>query len=179
MIETQETEIGSYRFRLSQLPAGKGRRLLVRLTKVLGPTIAAAVAELPDEGEGGANVLDMPVRSVSQAIFELCEKLTEADLDHVCEVMADRCEFSEDGEHWLKLSSKGQFDLVFAGAYLDMIKWIGWTLSVNYADFFGGSGALEKARQAFRAASATRNASQTASNGGSTGSPRPAATTTA
>lgn len=178
MLKQEERDIGDRRFQVTQMPAGRGRKLLVRLSKVIGPTLAAGLQEMP-EGDEEATVGDLPVRALSGAIFELCEKLTEADLDYVCSQLAGDTKWSEDGESWTSLSSKGQFDLVFAGRYLDMLKWIGFGLEVNFADFFGESGALEKARQALAVQAATRSASQPRSTGGSTGSPRPRSTPTA
>lgn len=135
MIKTSEHRIGNHTYRITQLPVSKGRPLLVRLTRVLGPVVAELLRDGEKLSEAGAG-------AVAGAIRELATRLTDEDLSYVCDALAEHTEVSMGDGKWVRLS--GVFELHFAGAYDEMLKWIGAGIEANYRSFFSGltSGSL-------------------------------------
>jgi hypothetical protein len=125
VIETIKREIEGHTYHLHQLGAKQGRQMLVRLTKVLGPSLGR-LAELDQErlSEG-----------VAGAIYELSDHLTEADLDWVCETFGKRTDLELEGGKTILLDLEAQ-ELHFAGRYGAMVRWLGACLEVNFRDFF-------------------------------------------
>jgi hypothetical protein len=132
MIQSQERTIGGTTYKVTQLGASTGLQLLVRLTKVLGPSIGELTKT------GGANILDAKGDAVAGAIAKLAEHLTYEDLAHTCDVLG---EFTEilNGAKAMKLTREAR-ELHFAGNYGELMRWIVFALEVNFGSFFGASG---------------------------------------
>ena len=155
-IETQEKVIGNHTFRVTQLPASKARKLLTRLFKVAGPSMAKAVEGLgtilekklkqpsakgKKEGEGiTINLADLDLSKLSDAVALLAKNVFEEDFEYVVAVLleGDRISYSEEGK-WPVLDLQAS-DAVFAGKLDQMFMLIGFALEVNFSGFFGGSG---------------------------------------
>mgnify|MGYP001564454346 CR=1 FL=1 len=143
-LETKERQIGDrgYTYHVTELPAKKGRALLVRLIKTLGPVFGQLVSDMkPADPKVKAGALSaINGQSISRALSELAGRLTEADLEHVCQVLGEHSEVSdeENPDHRKKLTPGAQ-EFHFAGRYLEMFEWIGFALEVNFSDFFSGS----------------------------------------
>lgn len=125
MIETIPKTIEGHSYRLHQLGAKDGRHMLVRLTKVLGPSLG----RLADADRSRLS------ESIAQAIYELSVHMTEEDLDWVCETFGKRTELELEGGA-LKVLDLELQELHFAGRYGAMVKWLGACLEVNFQDFF-------------------------------------------
>ena len=137
MIETVAKEIDGQTYHLHQLGAKDGRHMLVRLTKVLGPSLGRlAEISLPEKGErlppGGRKSLG---EAVAGALFELSATITEADLDWICQTFGGRTEVDLEGGKRILLDLEAQ-ELHFAGRFGTMIRWLGACLEVNFRDFF-------------------------------------------
>lgn len=128
MIETVPKTIDGVQYKLHQLGARDGRHMLVRLTKVLGPSLGR-LAEIDK---------DRLSEAIAGALYELSAHVTEADLDWICEVFGKRTEVELEGGKLMVLDLEAQ-ELHFAGAFGSMIKWLGACLEVNFADFFAMS----------------------------------------
>lgn len=140
MLESQQKRIGDIDYQVTQLPAPAGRRLLVRLYKVLGPALAAALKSLP-ESSGGISLGELQTSAIGDAMFELAQSITEDELDHVCNVFASQTLFSRESGKWLPL--KDFEDSHWSGNYLQMFQWIGFCLEANYSSFLSGAGGLK------------------------------------
>lgn len=152
-LETKSKEIGDrgYTYHVTELPAKKGRALLVRLIKTLGPVFGQLISGMKPQGpkapklpspanKAGAALASINGQAISRALAELASRLTEAELEHVCLVLGEHTEISdqENPDNRKKLTPGAQ-EFHFAGRYLEMFEWIGFGLEVNYADFFSGS----------------------------------------
>lgn len=140
MIETVPKEIDGTTYHLHTLGARDGRHMLVRLTKVLGPSVGRLAESTVDpKGQGGKGLAE----AVAGAIYELSEHLSEADLDWICEKFGNRTEIDQEGgkRHLLDLELQ---ELHFAGRFGTMIKWLAACLEVNFADFFAMSASAAK-----------------------------------
>ena len=172
-LEVKEKRIGAHLYRVTQLPAKKGRALLVRLTKLLGPGLAAAFGDL---GRDKASTAEAAIASgIGQGLYELAERLSESEVGSILDELAVFTTVVLDAEREPRLSDV--FDDHFAGRYDEMLLWAGFCLEVNYASFFdgsGGSGGLLRRALTLLQASTSPSTSKTA--GTSTGS-RPAGDT--
>lgn len=140
MLETRQKKIGEVEYQVRQLTAPVGRKLLVRLFKVLGPPLSAAFAGLP-EGEGGAvSIGDLKTRALADAIMLLADTISEEELEHIVTVLAESTQYSKEPDKWLSLKTDKDFH--WSGKFLNMFQWIAFCLEVNYADFLGGSESL-------------------------------------
>lgn len=170
MLKTEERtfagsgEADDLTIEVTQLPGIKGRKLLVRLYSVLGPAFAALV-EGADGGTGAANVApDVELDAVSRAMTTLAHSLQEEDLEHVCKVFGatSRVRVGESG--FVELTTEMQ-DLVFAGRYLEMFRWLGFALEVNYSGFFAGLGGAKSVFQRLAKPTAPQSDSPSTSTG--------------
>lgn len=120
MIETTQKTIDDVSFYLTQLGFREGKKALVRLTKIVGPGLSR-VAMSAKDGD---------MKHIAVAIFELTESLTEQDLDYFCEVFGAHTEI-EDGHKRVRLNADIQ-NVIFAGRYDLMFKWLGACFEVNF-----------------------------------------------
>jgi len=146
MITTEQKQIGEWHYETTQLGSKDGRRLLVRLYKLLGPAAAEFLAGLEDKdgGKGGAqirNLGDVKTDAIADAVTELAARITEDELDHVVDTLAKKTRVSQNGTSgWQPLVE--QSEMIWAGNYTEMFKWLAFALGVNYSGFTGGLGNL-------------------------------------
>jgi hypothetical protein len=134
-IESREKQIGDYTYRVTQFGAKQGRGLLVRMIKMAGPALGGALSAL---ARGNKGEFEAAIASgLSQGIYELAERLTEAEFASVTDEMAKLTVVVLDGDKEPRLS--GIFDDHFAGRYDEMLQWVAFVWEVNYGSFFGGS----------------------------------------
>lgn len=140
MIQTEEKLIGEHTYFVTQLGALQGRKLLRRLVAIAGPALAELVKELPPASKDGRgfDLGALNLSTVGAAVEALTERMTEEELEHVCNVLAARTEVQLDPERRVPLQSI--FDVHFAGRYSAMFQWLAFALEVNFRDFFAGSG---------------------------------------
>lgn len=144
-LESETVVIGDTTYQIGQLGSLAARKTLVRLTKSLGPVLGTLLAEvglepssMTSEGlEGG--ISNMSVKAIGALANSLAEHLTEADLEYLCETFGKVSFYMVDGKR-LQLTLERQ-ELHFKGGnLLNLFKWLGACLKVNYADFFTGWG---------------------------------------
>ena len=171
MIETQMKQIGGRHYRVTQLGAAKGTKLMVRLFKLLGPPVSQFLSGVAKDGKA-VNIADIQMESVSEAVMELSQLITEDEMEHVISTLSRVTQVSDDGKQgWGSLDEIRE--LIWAGNYIEMFKWLAFALEVNYAGFFGASG-FGAVASALKAKSAST--SPKASTGTSTESPSAPAT---
>jgi len=138
VIEQQEKEIGKTRYRVRQLGASKGMRLLTRLYKLLGPSLADLLRG------AGSGLADMPTTILADALRSLSDRLPDGELDALVDELSATTEITHDnGAHWLQLRTEKEHH--FAGNYRELFAWLGFALEVNFSTFLVGSADLRSA----------------------------------
>jgi len=172
-IESKEKRIGSVTYRVTQLPAKRGRAMLVRFVKLAGPGAGAFVGGL-GRNHGGSFDGSLAL-GIAEGLHDFSGRLNDDDLDAICEEFAKYTVVVKSREIELRLSDV--FDDHFAGKYDEMLSWLRYCSEVNFASFFvGSSGAGTPLSKLVQMLSAWQP--PTASTGTSTVSQRPAATQT-
>jgi hypothetical protein len=130
-LESTELSIGSTRYQLTALPAAVGRKTLVRLLKIVGPSVAALF-----RGRGQVEAKEAATVSgdaIANAIQELSERMTEDDLEYLVGTFTRSTEvMAENG--FIPLEKAGTFGL-FARDYGSMLQWILASIDWNYSSF--------------------------------------------
>lgn len=122
MRKTEEIRTHGLLFRIRQLPFGKARSLLLRLTKLLGPAISQATSD--------------PLSAFAGCV----SRLSDEDLESITADLSTDCEYSPDGDKWISLSNKSVRENAFVGNLQAYFGFLYEALRVNYADFFGEMG---------------------------------------
>lgn len=134
-IEAKERRIGATVYRITQLPAKRGRAMLVRFVRLFGPGAGAFVGGL---GRSKAAVLDGALGlGIADAMLDLCTRLSEDDLAVICDQFAEFTVVIVSRDVERRLSDV--FDDHFAGKYDEMLSWLKACCEVNFASFFAGS----------------------------------------
>jgi len=120
-LKSETKTIGGYTYKVTALNAVDGRKVFVRMTKAVGPAIAAA-----SDGNEAA------------ALGVLIDGLNEADLDFFCEKFAEVTEVwgGDYGDKGRTL--KNVFMSHFSANYFEMCEWLAFAFEVNYSSFFTG-----------------------------------------
>jgi hypothetical protein len=167
MLKTEERTIGAHTYRVTQLPAPVGRKLLVRLTKVIAPVLGTGVKGIDLKDPQKLSLLDIDLDSLGDALATFAEHLSEADLDYLCDVMAKQTQVNNIGElgpaQWLTLDSVQEHH--FAGQYGDMFRWLAFSLEVNYRSFLSGNAGLSSLAAHLKAPMRSGSPSQHTSTG--------------
>lgn len=137
LLETKEREIEGTSYRVTPLGAKAGQKLLHRLFKVLGPTLADLVAEAATNPKTGAP--DIGLSNVAAGVKTLASVLSESDFEHVVETMTRSTQVCVDraSDAWRPLAS--DFEIRFAAKYDQLLRLVAFFLEVNYSGFFDAS----------------------------------------
>src|SRR5204863_2493553 len=127
---------------VTQLGFSKGRAMLVRLAKALGPVLARLVEGI-DAKTAKVALLSLDVGALGAGLQEFAERLTEQDLAYVCETFGDATEVIMPDGRRPRLTKDFQ-ELHFAGHFLELFQWIAFAIEANYADFFDAARSLAK-----------------------------------
>lgn len=115
MVETKEKDIQGTTYRVTQMDAVKGRKVVARLIKLLSGA-----------AEGG-----------DSALAKVFAAITEDDMDYFCDVFAANTDVGYEGGKWPNL--KSIFGLHFAGKYGEMMEWLLFCVEVNFGNFLGAA----------------------------------------
>lgn len=122
---TITTRIGDTNYRITALSATEGRRVYLRLIKVLAP----GLAKLPSlkDAENGDKLLGVVIGSL--------DGLDEGTLDMFCELFGKASEIQTGDNTWVTLAD-GAFGEHFAGKYGEMTQWLIACIKANkFIDF--------------------------------------------
>jgi hypothetical protein len=134
-IETRERRIGATTYRVTQLPAKPGRAMLVRYIRLAGPGAGAFVGGLSSSKAG---TFDGSVGGgIAEAIHDFTTRISDAELDAICDEFARYTIVVKSRDVELKLSDV--FDDHFAAKYDEMWAWLRFCSEVNFASFFAVS----------------------------------------
>lgn len=141
---TQSKEIDDLKVSVTQLPAGRGWRLFMKLNKTLLPAITKLVGSVKDWEH-----LDIDGDSLTEAVGLLLAEMepekSEALIKEILELT------TVDGHEVVQT-----FDLTFQGKYLTLIKVVAFSLEVNYKSFLPENG-LQKIKAMTKKQSVSMN----------------------
>lgn len=120
-MELQQIEIDGRTLRARKFATRHGLRVLTRLSAVVGPALANA-------------------GDVQLAVGSLLDRVKPDDVDWLIDEFAQQTEYLAGGGNWLKLSIGDVFDTAFGSNYGAVIKWLKWSLEINFADFLASIG---------------------------------------
>lgn len=146
-IETVEREIDGVVYKCGQLPAMRAVKLLNRLGRVLGPTLAKLGAALPATG-GKLSDLDLSrldFAKVGDAVSLLFEKLDDETLEKLLRELLSGVSFEEpDGKigPLFPDSRTLAFDQHFKGRILSVGRVAAFAFEVNFGGFSDALAAL-------------------------------------
>lgn len=131
------TTIQGVEYKITKLPFSRGKAVLLRLTRAVGPAIAAALGGVPDIQGKSLGELSMAevAPSLVQAARRLAEDLSEPDFDFIVDTLMPHAWIMRDGKQ-IPLSREKEFH--FSGNYLAFFQWLGWALKVNFMGFSDG-----------------------------------------
>lgn len=143
-LKTEAKTIGAYTYKVTALNALDGRKVFVRLVKMVGPGLSAYKAS-PDMAS-----------ALTQGMGALISALSEEDVEHLCNKLSASTEVSG-GDYGEKRRPQldGVFLTHFAANYFEMIEWLIFALEVNFGSFFEKAGGLMTSKSTSPAASAT------------------------
>ncbi len=124
--EIKEKKIGKNTYLVSQFGAKTGRRVLFRLTKMLGPTIAGLI-------RGGG----FSQGGIAGALRAFAESGSDEDIDYLCDSFAavTKVKTPLANGHEIELDLGKQFDDHFRGHYGEMIAWLMFAIEYNFESF--------------------------------------------
>jgi hypothetical protein len=163
-------ELDGEHYRVTQLGALEGRRLLVKVSKTLGPMLS----RLKLEKKPGKTLVESALEAeVFPALGGFLQELDEGLFDELCQKFAELTEVrvrDRGQENWPTLGSHGGavFDEHFAGRYGLMVRWFGKCLAINGGDFLSALERMSPPSASVGEASPSR--SRPTSTGGSGGS---------
>lgn len=135
MLKTESRAIGNSVFHVRQLGTRVGRATLTRLLKTLGPAMGAFL-----EGRDLAKIEGEPSGSaMAKVLAELSGSLSDEDLDYFCRTFGEATLVETEAGRQVPLTLETQ-ELLFAGKYDELFKWLLFCLEVNYSSFLAGFG---------------------------------------
>jgi hypothetical protein len=141
MLKSEETTINGTKYRVTQLPYSKGKSLMLRLSKVLGPAIAEAIAQAPKDQDLGDMQVSALGGSLSGAFDKLVHNLSEEDFDFAVETFGTYTHIT-DGKGQLKALDASEREFRYAGNWGELFQWLVFAFRVNYLGFSNGRDAL-------------------------------------
>ena len=126
--ENSNKEIDGVKYVCLGMPATKSHAVMIELLEILGrPAFVAIATGLGDGFDSGID------KVVDVATELLMHKLTPETANRVVRMMLDGVQAEGVGG----FDSDKIFDEHFRGRIMHMYKVIGWSIQVNYSDFFG------------------------------------------
>lgn len=130
--KSEERTIGDNTYRVTQLVSKDARPTLIRLFKLLGPSIGQMV----EDAMAGRSI--NPDIGVGVAISQLADRISEDDLERLIDTLVQNKTLARKTENGWPLLDKAGFDVHFTGRIGEMFKVLAFALEVNFQDFLGG-----------------------------------------
>jgi hypothetical protein len=111
--EVVEKTINATVYKIEKLGGKKGKEIALMISRIVGPAF---------EVKGGQ-------------VAKLCELLTDAQFDKLCDTFAAKTAFSPEANPAAEFLLANEFDRHFSGHYGTMVLWLAACLEVNYGDF--------------------------------------------
>jgi len=149
--KTFNTAHGPAQFTVSQLPAMRAGKLLMRLGKTIGPAIAS-LASAMDVREG--KDLDVSLDAMPASVAALFANLDGNELEYLTHELLDGATVTVNGQTVPVLQG---FDLLMQGQIPAWFQLLWFALTVNYGNFFDALGGLGPGSTMAKAAKAARS----------------------
>ena len=133
-LKTEEVKLGDLPMRITQMPSMESLRMLTRLTKLVGPALAAMGHKAELDSILDAKLTDT---ELGEAFAVLCDQLAEDEVEAIFMAFAAPTKVQTAKNKWPSLDE--MFDVVFAGRMDLMLRWFGASLKVNYDSFLGAA----------------------------------------
>lgn len=158
---TRSKTIRGELYTIRLLSTAEGEDPLVRLIELLGPAFIDALsseqmlgliakAAKEDRAVDGALLAEV-AKPIAAAARGIIERLRRDDLSYFAGIFRDKTKVGS-GRNAQALGDI--YDVHFAGKYGALREWLTWCIMENFADFFGGGGAIQSALAAVRSAQA-------------------------
>lgn len=142
MLDAQDRELpardgSAVAFKVRHLSASKGLTMLTELIKMFGPAFGILI-----DSAGGldakASITDLVSQKAPGNMFErgalaLVGQLDNDRVQRMVSQLRDETEVQISGK-WIEL--KGQYELLFRGQQLLLLRWLAFALEVQFGDFF-------------------------------------------
>lgn len=138
MRERQETVIDGDRYSVEMLTATPAWKLLLKLSKIVGPSIGQIVDASQAAASGGKSLLEANIGDAvfGEAVRSLMERMDEAAVESIIKELSGKCEVDVGGQgRSIPLSSC--FELHFQGRMGALMKWLVFAVKAQYSDFLG------------------------------------------
>jgi len=109
--------------------------LLGRISKIIGPTLGAA---LPEEDIKISDIMDVDI-SIGNITRVFFDRLDCNEIQEIIDVLFTQVSHKGKGP----LSQDNTYDDLFSGKLKHLAKVVGASLEVQYGDFFGGKSVME------------------------------------
>lgn len=149
--ETKTREIGQFRYKVTQLKARRGHRVLERISRTILPALGTAADNIGAKpGDAVPGLGDLKKGALAEAAMKLCAGFDDETLNWLVGQLQDSVQYQTPE---LRAATPDGFvplgpdlwDDHFAGAYVDEFKLLGFVLEHNFADFFEAIGGLRGA----------------------------------
>lgn len=147
--KTDTREIDGMQFMVTGLPAWQSMKMLTRIGRILGPSLAKMVGSK----RVGASIMDIELdgAQIGQAVELLFEKLTEAELESISKKLLENS-FVDPGDGKGLRPLLPVFDDVMAGKTFTIFKLLKFAFEVNYSDFSDAAEGIARLQAALKAA---------------------------
>ena len=129
MLKIANRTINGKRYDIVALAAEPGRRMLIKLFKLIGPTLSQALRGKSSLKE--LRIVDLSGDDLANMVMELSERVSEDDFNTIVETFLGSTQI--DGK-------PVEPYLAFAADYGSLFKWLGFCVEHNYSSFLGDLG---------------------------------------
>lgn len=149
-VREERRTIGQFTYLVRQHGYREGRALLPVVLRGIGPTLGTL---LEGVGKGGKLSLESDL-DLSAALTEFSTSLSEQDLEHITDKLAQRSWIVDAKQHGLACGEDGLAHLPnveedhWPERYNEWLQWLMFALEVNFSSFLGGAGSVSGALSA-------------------------------
>lgn len=125
--KTERKKIGDHTYVVTQFGALRGREVLFRLTTMMGPALSGIF-------KGG-----LSEAGLGEALLTWSSSAKVEDFTWLCDQFAEVTKVEERTStgHAIASDLGKVFDDHFVGKYTEMLQWLAFAVTVNFADFLG------------------------------------------
>lgn len=134
MVEAKDKIIDEFKVIVTEWPARKAFKMKLKLTKILGPSVAEIFSGLDRKTAESVMNSNIDISKVGKAIEMLFEKMDE---DQILSLIFEM--LSSTRVNNLEINDQS-FDDLFKGKLQSVYKILGFVVEVNFGSFFGSSG---------------------------------------
>lgn len=132
--------IGGYRYDVTLLGGKEGRGMIVRIVRLMGPTLASFLQGTL-KAQGGFT--ESLTTGISDSLREIASRITEDEVADISDRLAHFTVVNISRELQPQLDTI--FDEHFAGHYDAMLAWLAFALEANFSSFFDGTASDRRA----------------------------------